>query len=315
MHVTHINTTDVRGGAARAAYRLHTSLQQAGCNSTMYVQHRASEDPTVTRFVPPTGLLDRARRWTRRQWLEGRASRYRASRPDGYEAFTQARTQYGGQAVRRMPDVDLIHLHWVRGFVDLGALLHTTSCPIVWTLHDMNAVTGGCHYDAGCGRFTDGCGACPQLGSDDTSDLSHEVWTYKRELFAGVGPERLHVVALCEWMRDLVRESPILRRFPVTVIPNGLDTSVFAPSEDTSPVRHMHDTPEAARVVLFVAQSTSNRRKGFDLLRNALGLLILPNTVFWSVGSNTPDVPRSIDHRHLGRIDADDELARVCSAG
>lgn len=310
----HVNQNDVHGGAARAAHRLHTSLREAGCESSMYVQHRSSEDPTVIRFVPPTGFLARGQRWLRRQWLERWFDQYREVRPDGYEAFTQARSQYGGQAVREMPSGDLVHLHWIRNFVDLGALFTSTTCPVVWTLHDMNAMTGGCHYDAGCGRFRNGCGSCPQLGSDDPSDLSRAIWTHKRDLFSHVDPDRLHIVALCEWMARLVRESPLLRRFPVTVIPNGLDPSVFEPCDNLGAVRQQYDTSKSARVVLFVAQSTANRRKGFDLLRDALGTLSPSNTTFWSVGSSAPDVPHTVDHRHLGHVDTDTRLARIYSA-
>ena len=48
--------------------------------------------------------------------------------------------------------------------------------PIVWTFHDMNPFTGGCHYDEGCGRFVECCGGCPQLGSKNLHDLSRQIW-------------------------------------------------------------------------------------------------------------------------------------------
>ena len=51
--------------------------------------------------------------------------------------------------------------------------------PLVWRLADMAPLTGGCHYDQGCGRFAARCGACPELGSTDENDLSRQVWQRK----------------------------------------------------------------------------------------------------------------------------------------
>jgi hypothetical protein len=60
----------------------------------------------------------------------------------------------------RAEGADLVHLHWMsRGFSVL--LRQAFGRPIVWTLHDMWAFTGGCHYDAGCERYVSACGACP----------------------------------------------------------------------------------------------------------------------------------------------------------
>ena len=60
---------------------------------------------------------------------------------------------------------DIVHLHWVgAGFLPVQALKQFRR-PIVWTLRDMWSFTGGCHYSAGCQRYQDACGACPQLRS------------------------------------------------------------------------------------------------------------------------------------------------------
>ena len=61
---------------------------------------------------------------------------------------------------------DLVHLHWVgAGFLPIQALKQFR-CPVVWTLRDMWGFTGGCHYTAGCQRYQEACGACPQLRSN-----------------------------------------------------------------------------------------------------------------------------------------------------
>lgn len=37
--------------------------------------------------------------------------------------------------------------------------------PIIWSLHDMWAFTGGCHYDEECKGYEKECGNCKVLGS------------------------------------------------------------------------------------------------------------------------------------------------------
>lgn len=47
MKPLHINTSDIQGGAARAAYRLHRGLQQIEIPSKMLVQKKSSANPPV----------------------------------------------------------------------------------------------------------------------------------------------------------------------------------------------------------------------------------------------------------------------------
>ncbi len=47
LNILHINTSDIQGGAARAAYRLHKSLQSINVESKMLVRTKISDDCTV----------------------------------------------------------------------------------------------------------------------------------------------------------------------------------------------------------------------------------------------------------------------------
>jgi glycosyltransferase involved in cell wall biosynthesis len=313
MRVLHLNTDDVKGGAARAAHRLHVGLRRAGVDSSMFVLRRSSDDLHVRAAAPPANPLAWLRRTLRRRTIEREFARYAAKRPDGLEPFSDDRTEFGALA-EQMPACDVLNLHWLRKFLDLGAFFATTQRPVVWTLHDMNAFTGGCHYDAGCGRFTDRCGRCPQLGSADEHDLSRAVWERKKAMFDALPAGRLHIVALCEWMAREVRRSPLLGRFPVSVIPNGLDTEVFAP-RDRRAAREQLGLPVDGRLALFVAESVKNRRKGFQLLLDALrGLNLEDGITLLSIGRSPPELSLGCGHKHLGEIHDDATLAAAYSA-
>ena len=57
MKITHISTADIVGGAARSAYRLHTGLRALGHDSTLFVEKRVSNDPSVVGFISPSVRL------------------------------------------------------------------------------------------------------------------------------------------------------------------------------------------------------------------------------------------------------------------
>ena len=52
MKILIVNTFDIEGGAARAAYRLHQALLKKGVDSQMLVQSKASDEYQV--FGPET---------------------------------------------------------------------------------------------------------------------------------------------------------------------------------------------------------------------------------------------------------------------
>ena len=261
MRVVQISTFS-EFGAGKAALRLHRALPALGWDSVFYTS--AASVPDATAIPPAPGIAARARRRIRRAWLAGRLARARRRGPAFTNFFTNDRTPFGRDALRHLPPADLFNLHWVASFFD-PAFLAGLPGPAVWTLHDMNPFTGGCHYDSGCGRFTRGCGRCPALGGLADGDLSARIWRRKRRALARVSPRRLHLVTPSRWLAELAGRSPILAAFPVAVIPNGLDLRVFAP-RDRGFARQVFDLPPDARVALFVADRVGEERKGFSLL-------------------------------------------------
>ena len=316
MRIVHLNTYDITGGAARATYRLHRGLRELGHDSLMFVAHRRSDDPTVLALAPPMDLTSRIRRRVRQEWMTRSFSRYLGSRPTGYEKFSSDRSVHGSDSISQLPTCDVINLHWIAGFVGYQSFFKVLpwQIPVVWRLADMNPLTGGCHFDDGCGKFATGCGACPQLGSTDPNDLSHHIWQRKLALFHPMVPSRLHIVALNSWMATRVERSPLLGKFPLTIIPNGIDTDLFTPQPKAA-ARRLLGLPQDTFLVLFVAYSVNVRRKGLDLLAQALmERAVSSNLHLVSIGSGTPSMNGQIPHRHLGKIDDDRMLARVYSA-
>lgn len=286
MKIVHINSADSAGGAAKAAYRLHIGLRALGQDSSMFVAQWRMQEPGVLVFRPPTDPLSRCLRITRRLRLRWEIARYANSRPPYATTFTDDRSEHGIRPLRELPRSDIVHLHWVAGLVDYGTFLPEASqhAPLVWTLHDMNAFTGGCHYNGGCDRFSEGCGRCPELGSAREDDLSRRIWKRKNRAYSAVAQNRLHVVAPSQWLAGKVRRSTLMGRFPVSVIPNGVDVNRFAP-RDRNFARDVLGVRRDAKLVAFVSQWFHDRRKGLPALVEALnGLRSVPNLQLVTVG-------------------------------
>jgi glycosyltransferase involved in cell wall biosynthesis len=215
-----------------------------------------------------------------------------------------------------MPDTELINLHWVAGFLDLGAFFAwlRPGMPLVWTLHDMGIFTGGCSQDMGCGKFTQQCGACPQLGSSHESDLTRDVWRRKQKYYSAIDVRRFHIVTPSRWLGEEVKRSPLLSRFPRSVIPYGLDLEVFKP-RDRRFSREVLGIPQEAKVILFISNGLYTYLKGFRHLIGALEGMDSSSGIFLlCLGFGSSPVLERFPHTHITLLPHDRSLSLVYSA-
>jgi glycosyltransferase involved in cell wall biosynthesis len=317
MRVVHVNTYENTGGAARAAHRLHKGLQRLGSRSSMFVAYGDTGDKaTIALQLPKNGKMRRIRRRVRAFNINRALSRYASSRPSGYDIFSDDRSPYAREVVNQLPPCDVINLHWVAGLVDYGQFFAAVpaATPVVWTLHDMNPLTGGCHYNGTCERYASVCGACPQLGSSDPSDLAYRIWLRKRRAFAQAARSRLHIVTPSRWLATEVHRSGLALPFPVSVIPYGLDLDDFAPRNRRT-AREVFGLPQHAKVILFIADGLGLRRKGFVYLAEALkGLSRMDDLVVLCLGRGTLPDTLNIPCVNAGVVHSDRLLSFAYSA-
>lgn len=257
----------------------------------------------------------RLKRGLRRRYLARTAARL-ASLPAGSTIFTDDRTQYGAEPLTLAAGRDVINLHWVAGFIDYPYFFSNlpANLPAVWTLHDMNAFTGGCHYSFDCDQFTSQCGKCPQLASSRVNDLSRQIWNRKRSAYESFGPHRLHFVTPSRWLEGELRCSGLLSRADVTVIPYSLDTEKFQP-RDRILARRRFGVPDHARVVLFVADWAGEKRKGLTLLLDALrGLSHIPDLCLVVIGRQIADFQPHCRYIPIDFIEDEETMSYLYSA-
>ncbi|MBW1728369.1 MAG: glycosyltransferase [Deltaproteobacteria bacterium] len=261
------------GGAGTAALRLHEGLQLIGADSLLYVHNIQRWKPgTVPFLLSKTFKPKQKEKIISPHWKAFWAHNKRVlskypQRPNHFEIFTDTWSAVKISQIPEFMDADIINLHWIAGTVDISREVDfLKSKKIVWTLHDMNPFTGGCHYSAGCQKYEQQCGSCPQLGSADDADISRQIWSRKINAYRQLD---ITVVTPSKWLADCVRKSSLLSSFPVHVIPNGLPTDVFKPYPQAQ-LRKSLNIPQDAFVILFGADSVINSRKGFVYVLQAL---------------------------------------------
>ena len=261
MNVVMVNWSDQSGGAARASFRLFQALRNIGINVRLLVQRKQSTDRDV---LGGEGLRQKAYA-VLTQRMDALPLRFYRRRKT--ELFSTG--VFPNHTRKRIQALapDIVHLHWVAfGMLPIAALSKLER-PAVWTLHDMWGLTGGCHYDEGCDRFLRGCGLCPILRSEHENDLSARLLQKKRIAIERSG---ITIVSPSRWLAAQARQSVVFAGSRIEVIPNGLDLTVYKPL-DQSMARSLFSLPMHKHIVLFGAASpTGERRKGYQLLVEAL---------------------------------------------
>jgi glycosyltransferase involved in cell wall biosynthesis len=181
--------------------------------------------------------------------------------------------------------------------------------PAVWRLSDMWAFTGHVAYSYECERWRTGCGSCPYVHEYPPlpRDTSAFLWRWKRRVYSR---SRLTIVAPSHWLRRLASESPLLSRFDVRHIPNGVDLETFRPLDRAAARGELGLDPDR-RIVLFSAPDLDDRRKGGAVLMAALDRLGDLDFELVVAGASAKQLPRTA--RALGKLD-EQKLAKAYAA-
>lgn len=314
MKVVHLSTSDT-GGAAISACRIHHSLLGGGVNSQLLVARKTRNDPNIRQLSCISDGDSFIQRLSN-EWEQ--INRQYPKRPKGLELFSSVGSKINLSQIPEVAGADIIHLHWVAGILDYNKMVQALRGKhIVWTLHDMNPFTGGCHYAGDCRRYESQCRQCPQLGSLDQADLSHHNWQVKYSAYSQCEP---FIVTPSRWLGRCAHESALMGNLPVQVIPYGLPLDTFRPLPPGR-VRDLLGIDAEAKVLLFGAQAVSNRRKGLPYLIQAMRLLCQDkssrkNLVLMIFGQHGQWGQKDLPFRivPIGRIDDPAKLAQVYNA-
>jgi glycosyltransferase involved in cell wall biosynthesis len=255
-------TSQLPGGANIAGRRLHEALRRNGLESIFYYGTGESNDPSVrplfqNRTFYWRNLAALATSWRSRREVSG-----------GFVTSPGWIRKTRIQAIGKLPLV--VNLHWVARWLDLPSFFKSLppGMPVIWTLHDLIPITGGCHYPGECDGFTKECGNCPQQKRPQPHDATRKFFDTKANWYKRIN---LHFVGNSEWTTAQARRSALgkLAR-SVRTIHYGMDVNQYQPVEKTAARKSLR-IPEGKFVIGFACSDFHEKRKGAELLLEALG--------------------------------------------
>lgn len=253
MKVLQINTTVNSGSTGRIAEEIGHLLIQEGHESFIGYGRGINRSKSA--------LLKIGDKWD--QGIHGLESRIF----DNHGFASKSATINFIKAIEQI-NPDIIHLHNIHGYyLNIEVLfnyLRKSNKPVVWTLHDCWSFTGHCSFFnyANCFRWKTGCYSCPNKKEYPASwiiDNSKNNYLKKKELFTSLSS--LTFVTPSIWLSDYLKDS-YFKNYPVKVINNGVNISVFNSQKNTGTIKAQYNIP-AKKIILGVA-SLWNKRKGLE---------------------------------------------------
>src|SRR3989344_4335996 len=297
INILQINTADTKGGAGKVAYSLKNELVKMGHQSSLLVSRKYSNDIDVKLIRPDNNL--------RRRILK-KAAYYLANDLDLFPS----------EHILKMPEfksADIIHCHNLHtNYFNLGTLEKMSALkPIIWTMHDMWPITAHCAHSFDGALKNNGFFTCPSLDIYPPIAWHNERYleNKKSKIYSN---SRFQIVTPSKWLAEKISQS-VLKDKLISVIYNGIDTSVFKPY-DKQKCRQFLGLPTDKQIILIVAKgSQSNPWKGGNYAQEAIKAFISdPRTFFIDLGG---DANLSADKvKTVSFVNSQETLAKYYSA-
>ena len=312
VKVIHINTYAGNGGAGKACLRLNKALIEEGIDSHVAVNFLFKNNPEVhnlsegffSKWFSAAGII-----------LERiGAKMYTKPLPIPFSV------PFWGKDISDNPllrSADIIHLHWINhAFLRPSdiAFLAQLNKPVVWTFHDSNAFTGGCHVRYSCDHYQNECGNCPVLKNPGNEDISHSIWMQKQKAYQNLN---FNIVAPSKWMAESVTKSKLLATRNIINIPNTLDTKAFRPLPQAEAREKLGISPDKFILMSGFMPSRKDMHKGTSFLIEAIEIFVreyhierenIELVIFGNRDNkNVPDFP--VSTIFMGTISSEEELA------
>ncbi len=258
------------GSGARSAWRLQQAFINAGIQS--HIVSLEEEHPAKTGI----SYLGRKQKLVARLNMRLQARKNKmAEKKFGLFSITGYTNN-----IAQHPEIvqaDYIYVHWVmNGFLNITSFeqLAKLGKPVIFVLHDMWNITGGCHYSFECTNYiTNSCSNC-QVFPTSHAAIASKGFAKKQQLYNRFN--NLYFVSPSIWLQQCAKKSLLAKSKPVFYIPNVLDTDIFKPC-DKKTARLILNLPENDIIIAFGAVSVSSPYKGWTYLAQALQLLKMQN--------------------------------------
>lgn len=310
MKLLLINSYDI-GGAAKACFRLQKGLLNDSISTNVLLAHKQRDlqnsfllkkqeiKPTLKNRLEVKTMKILKKFIFLRKNVVSEKEVFLRDRPKGLEMFSFPDSKFDITESQLYQEATIVNLHWVANFIDYKSFFYKNTKPLVWTLHDMNPFTGGEHYIENYLNIDEF--GIPIIRKQSTEEIrvTNECKEIKKQILLKV--QNLTIVSPSEWLANEARKSGLFEGKPILCIPNGVDSEIYAP-RDSNFSKEILNIPKGKKVILFVADSISNNRKGFIYLKRAFEQLADSNLVLCAIGNKNTELDMISNILELGTI-------------
>ena len=306
MKILHLSYSDIIGGAARSAFRIHHSLIKQGLSSQMWVNVKSSTDLTVK---DPASKIDRFLNLSRHRFIKYTLNKLLKTK----NTIIHSPSFLPSSWVKHInnSDVDIVNLHWIQFEMLSISDIAKIKKPIVWTLHDMWAFCGAEHY-TNDDRWKEGYLKNNRPTYERGFDLNRWTWQRKKKHWKN----SFHIITPSTWLAKCVSNSDLMKNWKVSVVPYAIDTDYWKPLNKNMS-RKKFNLPNNVNLILFGAPGGGkDPRKGYDLLLKALEYLKIENIELVLFGQSKPTENEKLKFpiHYMGEIFDDKNLQELYSA-
>jgi glycosyltransferase involved in cell wall biosynthesis len=252
----------------RAALRLHRAFLQSGIDSTMVTLGSGINDDEKIkkkgRVSSGIARLDRLiQNWLTKNHIKE------------YGMFSYPILGSDLSDMSAIKEADIIYIHWaLRGFLNLSAFrkLAKLGKPVIFFMHDMWNITGGCHHSFTCQKYKSHCYDCPMIPGHKVKDLSFRGFEKKLNFYSKFN--NIYFISPSKWLYDCAKQSALTKDKPLFHIPNILESNFFKPF-DKKIAKQILNLNGNEIVIAFGATSIDSPYKGWDYLLRALNILAM----------------------------------------
>lgn len=315
MKVLHLNAS-LNGGAAKAAMRIHESLLKIGVDSTFLTKESVSIKNSPSDYSLENYFYNKPELTLKNYISEKFFKKFTKQRLSveekksfvnnklnpkvigDFEIFTNPFSVVDITKLKEYIDSDVIHFHWISGFVDFESFFKVNKKPIIWTLHDENPFRGGFHYENDELR--------------NQNELNIEYLKIKKSAYENLN--KFNIVTPSNWLKNKAVTSGVFGNVSFYQQNNPIDTAIYRPiSRDYS--KSVFNISPDKKVFVFVSENVSSYRKGYDILSKLIFDNVFKDVFFLIVG-NCPDNTISLSNTlYLGRIEDERFMNIVYNAG